>query len=328
MKPINILITSAGGDIGINVINILSEQYNESFRIIATDLKEKIFSFNKICKFYTISKTSNPNYKIEVLNIIKENCIKIIIPISEAEIVWFNNNRDMFDKLNIKVLINNKTIINGFFDKLQTSLYLNNLSVNTPQTYLLTEYNQEISFPIIIKSRYSIHSKSIYIINNIEQLQYLEKTLKNHAQYIVQKYIGSSDEEYTTAVYRDNNKFEVITFKRQLTGGMTSSAKISNETQLYKYAKTISEHFNLHGSINIQTRKVGTEFYIFEINPRISSTIYIRNYFGFQDLLWWLNNSLSNSIQMEHKILASHGSALLGYQYQFFKEDLDGNSTK
>lgn len=321
MKKINILITAVGGDIGANIINILSQQKNVLFNIIGTDINKNIFNIDKINKFYHVNRTDNPNYANQILKIIKEHFIEIVIPISEKEILWFNNNKYIFKDLNTKIIINNNTIINNFLNKLETSIVLDNIAIKTPTTYLFSLFKNQLEFPIILKSKYSINTKDIYIIKNQDQLNYLKTSIINKDDYIIQEYIGSIDEEYTTTVYKSSNKLEVINFKRKLTGGMTSFATVYNNEVLTDYAKKIANAFQLEGSINIQSRKVGEEFYIFEINPRFSSTVYIRNHFGFQDLLWWIEDIFSFKI-LDNKLINIdlNGSAILGYQYKFFKE--------
>jgi carbamoyl-phosphate synthase large subunit len=99
---------------------------------------------------------------------------------------------------------------------------------------------------------------------------------------------------------------------------MTSFATIVNEKVLNDYAIKIAKEFNLNGSINIQSRKVNNSFYIFEINPRFSSTVYIRNHFGFKDVLWWIKDTL---LLYQKKIkIKNSGSAILGYKYNFYEE--------
>lgn len=324
MKKIKILITAAGGDIGSNIINILREQKNENIEIIATDINDVIFNLKAVDKFYKVPKATDSKYLEKITSIINKDLIDIVIPLSENEISIFIQNQTIINQLNIKVLINNKNIINGFLNKHETSILLNKLEVKTPRTYLFTEYKEQLNFPIILKSKMSIYSKSIYLVKNQEQLRYLKCSLTNLEEYIVQEYIGSIDEEYTTTVYKYNNKLEVISFKRKLTGGMTSYASIVNEEKLIKYAKKIANKFNLEGTLNIQSRKQGNEFYIFEINPRFSSTVYIRNNFGFQDLLWWINNICGNDIfNLKDVSIDLKGSAILGYQYRFLKGEIN-----
>ena len=324
MKKLNILITALGGDIGANIVNILSQQKNIEFNIIGMDIREKVFNIDKINKFYMVNRTDSPDYANQILKIIKENFIEIVVPVSEREILWFNENKSIFENLNIKIAINNKNIIDSFLNKLETSKVLNSISVKTPKTYLFSSYDNKLNFPIIVKGNYSIKTKDIYVIKNENQLNYLNISIKNNDDYIVQEYIGTINDEYTTTVYRSNNKLEVISFKRELTGGMTSFATISNEEILNDYARKIAKSFNLKGSINIQSRKVGQEFYIFEINPRFSSTVYIRDYFGFQDVLWWIEDILKLTILDTNQVnIDDSGSAILGYKYKFFKGEIN-----
>ena len=319
---LNILITAAGGDIGGNIINILSEQKDKELFIVGTDLNENIFALDKVDRFYQVDKIDSLNYKKQILRIIEENSIEVVVPVSEKEILWFNENRNIFDALKIKVLINNRNIIDSFLNKLETSIELNNLSVKTPKTFLFSEFKNQLKFPLILKSMYSIKTKDIYIINNQNQLEYLKTSIGSHDDYIIQQYIGSLDDEYTTSVYKNKNKFEVITFKRKLTGGMTSFATICNEEKLREYSLKIANSFNLEGSINIQSRKLGNDFYIFEINPRFSSTVYIRDHFGFKDVLWWINDINDDNIfNIEQNNIDLNGSAVLGYQYKFFNQE-------
>lgn len=322
MKRLNILVTAVGGDIGANILNILSEQKNIKLFIVGTDINENIFAIDKINKFYQVHKANHLDYEKQIVKIVKENNVDAIIPVSEQEIIWFNNNRNIFNALNIKVLINNSNIIDTFLNKFETSRALENISVKTPKTFLFSEFTKQIEFPLILKGKYSVLTKDIYIIKNKNQLELLKKSIENHSDYIIQQYIGSIDDEYTTTVYRSNDKLEVINFKRKLTGGMTSFATISNEKVLYDYAKNIAESFNLNGCINIQSRKSAKEFYIFEINPRFSSTVFIRNHFGFQDVLWWLNDIFDKDIiNLKQTKMKSNGTAILGYQYKFFNQE-------
>ena len=49
-----------------------------------------------------------------------------------------------------------------------------------------------------------------------------------------------------------------------------------------------ADYIDLNGSINIQLRKSMNRIAIFEINPRFSSTVFMRSLVDFNDLLWSL----------------------------------------
>jgi len=308
------LVTAVGGDIGGNIINILSEQKDIKYNIIGTDINATIFYSNKLKSFYQVDKVNTFNYRKKILEILKIHNIHIIVPVSELEILWFNLNRDLFKKY--KLIINNTNIITYFLNKLETSKKLKNINIKTPSTYILSQYNNQINFPIIIKSITSTISKNIYKIHSEVELNYI-KSILDQNNYIVQEYIGTIEDEYTTTVYQSNNILKTISFKRKLTGGMTSFANIVNEDVLNSNAINIAKAFNLNGSINIQSRKSGKDFYVFEINPRFSSTIYIRDYFGFQDLIWSIKDILSLDVSKNNINICKKGSAILGYRYDF-----------
>lgn len=317
----NILVTSVGGDIGSNIINILINQNLFKCNLIAVDIKEYVFCKKLVNKFYIVPRTDNQDYIKAIKDIVISNKVELIIPSSEKDILLFDLNKDFFVKKNIKLLINKSKIINNFLDKEITSILLNNLNIKTPITYSLDLYNNELEFPIIVKAKKSTTSKIVNIINNIEQFLILKKMIVHNDDYIVQEYIGSIDEEYTTTVYKDGNIFDCISFKRELDGDKTGFAEIVQSMELREYSRVIAEHFLLDGSINIQSRKRNNNFYIFEINPRISSTVFIRDYFNFKDLIWWVCNLLdipTNVISVDKS-----GIAVIGYTYNFYKKEVN-----
>ena len=107
---------------------------------------------------------------------------------------------------------------------------------------------------------------------------------------ILQEYIGDKSEEYTLTVFSDGSIVNSIAFKRELGfGGMSRYVELSHDKKLYDIADKIAGMFDLHGSINVQLRKVNEDYYVFEINPRISSTMGFRMLLGFNDVAWWID---------------------------------------
>mgnify|MGYP003447366002 FL=1 len=134
MKEINILITAIGGDIGSNIINILNAQEGVKFNVYGTDINEKNYSTDVVHKFYKVDRVSSKNYGKQIINIIRENSIEFIIPVAEMEIIWFNDNLNLFSELNTHILINKANIVKTFLNKLETSKILLSMKIKTPQT--------------------------------------------------------------------------------------------------------------------------------------------------------------------------------------------------
>ncbi|MCD8553157.1 ATP-grasp domain-containing protein [Seleniivibrio sp.] len=307
----NILVTSAGGDIGGNIINILLKSRADGVKVFAADIKEHIFCENSADGFFTVPRTDAEAYGDAIVDIAAKYSIDMIIPSSEVDIMWFAANRGRFSQ---KILINGDKILDTFFDKLKTAATLNELSIKTPDTRPLKDYSGDLGFPTIIKTRRSIHGKGFFIVNSKPELEAVTGRI-NTEKYIIQKYIGNADKEYTTAVFGGG----AITFRRKLTGGMTSYAEIEKIEELERYATVLTERFCITGSINIQTREADGVFYVFEINPRISSTVLIRDHFNFCDLRLWVNSAAERTIcSIPTESVPEKGTAVLGFVYNFF----------
>ena len=71
---------------------------------------------------------------------------------------------------------------------------------------------------------------------------------------------------------------------------------------------------DLTGSINVQLRIQENIPKIFEINPRFSSTVLFRHLFGFEDLIWSIEDSMGY-------ILSDNRSNVIGKKfYKGFEE--------
>ena len=58
----------------------------------------------------------------------------------------------------------------------------------------------------------------------------------------------------------------------------------------------LADKIDLNGSINVQLKINNKRHAIFEINPRLSSTVMMRHKMGFKDCVWWINYSLKKQI--------------------------------
>ncbi|MGE4466058.1 ATP-grasp domain-containing protein [Sphaerochaeta sp.] len=307
----NILVTSAGGDIGGNIINILLKSRADGVKVFAADIKEHIFCENSADGFFTVPRTDAPVFGDIISDIVSKCSIDMIIPSSEIDIMWFAANRTRFSQA---ILINGDDILDTFFDKLKTAEVLEKLGIKSPDTRPLSGYTGDLGYPVIIKTRRTISGKGFFVVNCEAELSAVVKQIDTE-KYIIQKYIGSSDGEYTTAVFGGGS----ITFKRKLTGGMTSYAGIAKIAELERYAAVLTEKFNITGSINVQTREADGVFYVFEINPRISSTVLIRDHFNFCDLRLWVNYAAGKTIcSVPSESVPDKGTAVLGFVYNFF----------
>ncbi|TFD95798.1 ATP-grasp domain-containing protein [Jeotgalibacillus sp. R-1-5s-1] len=294
-RNLKLFVTGIGGDIGFGILKCLNEIKYHSM-LVGCDINDYPIGKLEVDKFHIAPKASEKDHYI---NFMLEICLKydidIIIPSSEQEIKVLNENKELFNTYNIKILINNNFIVRNFTDKHKTIEFFKKNHIKHPKTYILKEFKGELKFPIILKLKESVGGKGIFKIDDEIDLDYFKK---KHQDAIVQEIIGTIDNEYTIGIFSDGKSTYNIAFQRYLGfGSLSRQVKLVQDEKIDQLSKKIAKITNLRGSINVQVRKDFTGEYIpFEINPRLSSTIYFRHYFGFEDLKWWLDIYLGNKI--------------------------------
>ena len=287
-KSISILVTGVGGDIGQSVLKCLKDSHYNLY-LIGCDVDYYAGGQEYVDLFYQAPYASQTKeYLNFIINIINKNKCDYIIPTTEQEIEFYDANRTYFEINEIKVLINNPFIINTFSNKYKTICFLKKHNFLYPETYKFSEFNNELEFPVIIKKEIGSGGKGIHICHNEDELNHFKSICLDDE--IVQKIIGNPDEEYTIGIFSDGSSVYSIAFRRYLDyGGRTKVAELIKDDKIDLLARNLARACKLIGSINLQVRKTENGFVTFEINPRLSSTVYFRHFFGFRDVEWWLN---------------------------------------
>jgi len=278
-----ILVTAVAGDIGSSYVD---SAYGEEFTLLGCDMEHLVCPNGQIERFFRVPPAERTEDYFTAIADIKEKAhVDVIVPISEAEIRAFHENRNIWSTWKAKVLINNETILDNFLDKYKTVQYLNSIGIKTPQTYWLRDFNGQLPYPLVMKTATGWGSKGIVIAESDLDIEYYKR--KDDGTYLVQERVGSINEEYTVGVFSDGKTTASITFKRKLDYGWSKEVIYVESGKMDKLAQRIAERTGLVGSINIQSRLSDGEFIPFEINPRFSGTLPFRKKFGFADCLWW-----------------------------------------
>lgn len=232
----------------------------------------------------------SPTYKNEaawlefVCDIIKIKHIDYFWPVTEIEMKITDRHKDLFESAT--VFMNRQNILRTAMDKGLTAQFLSQNGVMTPKTWDTVE-DCEKNFPIIVKERFGCGS---HFVMTVKDEYTLRKTFDTMNDPIVQEYIGNDGEEYTLTIFSNGKVINHIAFKRQLGfGGMSRYVELVHNNELTHIAEKIARIFDLRGSINVQMRRRGNNYYVFEINPRISSTMGFRLQLGFNDVSWWID---------------------------------------
>lgn len=292
-----VLVSGVAGDIGFGIGRILKEwNFFESLHgvdISADHPGSLIFD-----KVEIAPRANADNYLKWLTDYILANQIDLLVPTSEAEIFAISNNLSSIESL-CKVLLNDVVLIKNSLDKHKTLKYLNANGIKVPTHGIVGVSDKPIQYPVIVKPRSGQGSKGLRKIST--DLEFLELT----EGYVWQEYLAPDDEEYTCAVYVSKAlKSRILLLKRVLVGGYTDRAIVVNNIEIEEYVKEIIAAWNVTGLYNIQLRLTDDGPKLFEINPRVSSTVVFRNKLGFEDFKWWVLETLGMELPHYEKVRA------------------------
>lgn len=292
-----VLVTGIGGDIGQSIIKCLKDT-GYRLIIIGCDIDSYAAGKSSVKEFFEAPKALESRKYFSFLKaLVKKRKIDYIIPSSEIEIEFFNLHRRYFNDKDIFLFINSANVLRNFLDKYETTVFLRKNGFPYPKTCLLKDYHNELGYPLVLKPRKSCGGKGLIIVNSKRELNFFKGNASN---MIVQEMVGSPNEEYTVGVFSTGENVYSIAFKRCLGyGSLTKVAQLVIDPKVEDIASGIATAANLKGSLNIQFRRTEDGYVPFEINPRFSSTVYIRHFFGFQDVKWWIDLAEGKPVHYE-----------------------------
>lgn len=348
MNSIPVLVTGIGGSgIGSQILKAL-KMSKLQLDIIGTDTTVMSTGVRDVIHFYKVPLANDPAYVDIVLNICKEEKIRIIFPGSEPELMAFSKNRNLFIREGIIMPINTEEVIDICLDKFKTNQFLAQHGFLFPKTCKVAKFEDVSSidfFPVIIKPNTGgSGSNGVMIAQNPGELKAFVSFLLNvTSELVVQEYVGSSDSEYTVGVLSDldGQLINSIAVHRMIENGLGNKLKVKNQTgklnlgknlvvssgisqgtigkfpNVTEQCEAIAKKMNSKGPLNIQCRLVEGKVYVFEINPRYSGTTPLRAMVGFNepDIMirkYVLNENIQNDFLFpEHVIMRTLNEVIL-----------------
>ena len=309
---LKILITGCHGDLAFSIAQIIKKNFKSS-TLIGTDMEKNGMGNLIFDQIYKVPPTSNKNY-LKIISQLSKS-VNLLIPSSEKEIVFFSKNEKKFKS---KILINDKKIINLFSNKLKTQKFLKknfeNFSLNF-SSQLSEIKKSKISLPFFLKKKSGSGNQNYRVIKNKSDLKELKLYKQN--EWVIEELLNKNSDEYTCAIIRIKDLKKIIIFNRKLHKlGHTMFANQFEDKAIERGLLAIADKINLNGVINIQFKIQNNQIKIFDINPRISSTVKMRDLLGFKDCLWWIKEKLK--ITNKEKIKIKKNKSLV----KFFQEKI------
>lgn len=305
-----VLVTGCGGDIGLAIGRILQEERCAA-AVIGCDIEADHAGWVFFDDCFVVERATSSNYMDSLMQLVEKEHIDLVIPSSEPELRTLYAN-DFFGRKDLFLTANKKAMEVGF-DKYRTAEFLQKHGLPHPWTQIAA-YGMPQEFPCILKSRTGCGSKDVRILteeNNCDQVF-------ESKDEIFQELIEGDDAEYTCGLFRSSSgEIRSIILRRKLRGGLTGSGIVETNSEIEELLHAIALHLDLQGSINVQLRLRAGIPYVFEINPRFSSTVRFRYKLGFSDVIWSMQDFL-------HRVVDRYQTPMIGTRFYKIYEDIIG----
>ena len=306
----NVLITAIGGDIAQGIASILRLTFPD-WCLTGIDVHTRHAGSIFVDEFHEGPRALDEGYEESLKTIVKRGDIDLVIPTSEAELLFLVSKG--YRKIGgAHLLMPNQLAINIGADKLTTAQFLHSIGLPTPWTFLAEEFEQKKQLPCIFKPRRGAGSKAVYLCESAEEVKFYRQ---RHADAIVQELLLDADQEVTCGVFRSGDgSIAVLQLLRTLTGGFTGWAQVIDDPSVLSQCTILANALHLRGSINVQLRITQDGPRIFEINPRFSSTVLMRHQMGFCDLVWSIQDLYGKPLQLFSPLVGTTAVRLQGSQ--------------
>lgn len=305
-----ILITGIGGDIAQSTAKIIRE-HNPELELIGTDTHSQHGGSLFVDKVLNLPFANTQEYLPAVSSLLTCEHVDVVFPMTEPELAVIGPL--VLQHSEISWITAGDKVIKSGIDKLATVLALEKLGIPVPWT-IEVDQGKPKSFPCILKNRYGSGSRAVFTVHDEIEAAYLAE---RYPQAVYQELLEPADKEVTCAVYRTKDgRVSTLQMLRKLVGGFTGWAKVINNAEITSMCSKIAEGLDLRGSMNVQLRITKAGPRVFEINPRISSTVLMRNQLGYTDVIWALNEAEGLPVQFPHFedgriMVRTQGSAVL-----------------
>ncbi|MGB3081931.1 MAG: ATP-grasp domain-containing protein [Candidatus Omnitrophota bacterium] len=265
----NILITGAGGAGTITAIKNLKE--SGKYKIIAGDSNPYAYGLKRADVSYVLPMASDSSYLDAIKDILLKEQIDYYIPLIDEEI---SKAYDVVSLRKMKLLAPSREFSSLAFDKYLMTNRLREIGVDGPRTFLATHEINAEEYPVFVKPRRGRGSRDARSIKNPEELRAF-KILSglSEEEIVVQDYLEG--EEYTVSVVVNsaNSLFAVVPKKVIVKRGITQIAVSRCVPSIEETCRKIVYKLQPRGPFNVQLKLVDDRPYVFEINPRYSTTL-------------------------------------------------------
>lgn len=275
IEPLNILFTSSGRRVALlRGFRDALLKLGVKGKVIAGDASVFSPAFYDADQGVVLPKAKDPSYIETLLDVAKKNQVKMIIPVTDYDLMILAKAREEFLSHGIVIVVSGPETVSIGRDKRKTFEFLKSIGIRTPRMIQTEEIRRLKIFPVFMKPYDGSGSIGAKKIENMEDLEYFLPRTPNP---ILLEYVEG--EEYTVDCYTGLDgkpRCAVPRLRREVRAGEVSKATALFVSSIVESTLKIASSLpNPRGVLTIQCRlqNGSDEPCFFEINPRFGGGV-------------------------------------------------------
>lgn len=213
-----------------------------------------------------VGAMKNSGYIDDLVEICKNDCIDLVIPTIDTDLLVLSEHKELFEQVGTKVMISAPEKIRICRDKNNTSQFFEDCGLHAPMP--VNDWHEyKAGYPAFIKPKDGSSSINAFKVENEDELEVYASQVED---YIVQPFIRGK--EYTIDIFCDWEGVPISIVPRervQVRAGEVLKAKIELNRTMIEESKKLCAAFKPCGPMTVQLIRdeAGIDWFI-EINPR------------------------------------------------------------
>ncbi len=246
-------------------------QLKLSGRLVATDITDTSPALCAADVGVIVPTVDKPEYAMRLLQTVKKYRVKLLVPLTDLDLLCLAHLREQFAELGCTVMIGSVDALTTCMDKSRTNAVIKQAGLAVIGTHTLKEFLQAPFYPCFIKPIRGSAGVGAAVIKNHKQLE--AHVGRFSGPMLLQEYVPG--QEFTIDVYRTRQGEVKCAVPRQrlvVRSGEVEKGMTVNDRTLIESAIKLSTHLgDLWGVFCCQCRRTeegeGPPRF-FEINPR------------------------------------------------------------